>query len=90
MDELLANLAEAIAGCLSVELTVATWRKWFDGNGLTKLQNSTYIWHGLPQKAAKKGEKAGFSAVDFSGELQVTDTEKFRQLSSLALRERAG
>ncbi len=50
-----------------------------DDNGLTKLQNSAYTWHGLPQKAAKKGEKSGFSSIDFSGELQITDPEKFRQ-----------
>lgn len=50
-----------------------------DDNGLTQLQNSAYTWHGLPQKATKKGEKAGFSSVDFTGELQITDPEKFRQ-----------
>jgi len=44
-----------------------------------KLQNSAYTWHGLPQKAAKNGEKSGFSSVDFTGELQITDPEKFRQ-----------
>ncbi|PKD42351.1 type I-E CRISPR-associated protein Cas6/Cse3/CasE [Methylomonas sp. Kb3] len=48
-------------------------------DGLPKLQNSTYAWHGLQQKAVKKGEKSGFSSVDFTGELQITDAEKFRQ-----------
>ena len=47
-------------------------------SGLYKLQNSGYQWHGLPQKA-KHGVKSGFSAVDFTGELQITDVEKFQQ-----------
>lgn len=41
-----------------------------------KLQNSAYRWHALTKKA-EKGEKSGFSSVDFTGELQVTDIEKF-------------
>lgn len=48
-------------------------------DGLPKLQNSAYAWHGLQQKAVKKGEKSGFTSVDFTGELQITDQEKFRQ-----------
>lgn len=48
-------------------------------DGLPKLQNSAYVWHGLQQKAVKKAEKSGFSSVDFSGELQITDVEAFRQ-----------
>jgi len=48
-------------------------------DGLTKLQNSAYLWHGLAQKANKKGDKAGFSSVDFSGELQITDLVAFEQ-----------
>lgn len=48
-------------------------------DGMFKLQNSAYAWHGLQQKISKKGEKAGFSSVDFCGELQITDPEKFRQ-----------
>lgn len=48
-------------------------------DGITKLQNSAYLWHGLPQKANKKGDKAGFSSVDFCGELQITDTAAFEQ-----------
>ncbi|OAI10238.1 type I-E CRISPR-associated protein Cas6/Cse3/CasE [Methylomonas methanica] len=48
-------------------------------DGLPKLQNSTHAWHGLQQKTAKKGEKSGFSSVDFTGELQITDPDKFRQ-----------
>jgi CRISPR system Cascade subunit CasE len=47
--------------------------------GLSKLQNSAYSWHGLAQKARKKGEKSGFSSVDFTGELQITDLGKFQQ-----------
>jgi len=46
-----------------------------DDDGLSKLQNSAYLWHPLP----KKGDKPGFSAVDFCGELEVTDAEKFQQ-----------
>ena len=50
-----------------------------DGYGLNKLQNSAYLWHGLPAKAQKKGDKSGFSAVDFMGELCITDSAKFEQ-----------
>lgn len=49
-----------------------------DPNGLLKLQNSAYTWHDLPQKAVNKNDKPGFSSVDFTGELQITDLEKFR------------
>lgn len=49
-----------------------------DDNGLTRLQNSAYQWHGLSEKAGK-GDKSGFSSVDFTGELQITDVEKFTQ-----------
>ena len=45
----------------------------FDESGLSKLQNSAYQWHALPEK----GKKAGFSSVDFTGELEITDIEKF-------------
>jgi len=46
-----------------------------DDIGLSKLQNSAYQWHGLPEK----GKRAGFSSVDFTGELKITDIEKFKQ-----------
>jgi CRISPR system Cascade subunit CasE len=46
-----------------------------DDAGLCKLQNSAYAWHGLNSK----GKKAGFSSVDFTGQLQITDVEKFEQ-----------
>ncbi len=46
-----------------------------DHSGLSKLQNSAYQWHALPEK----GKQAGFSSVDFTGELQITDVEKFEQ-----------
>jgi CRISPR system Cascade subunit CasE len=46
--------------------------------GLPKLQNSAYRWHELMKKSAK-GKKSGFSSVDFVGELQVSDGEKFTQ-----------
>lgn len=50
-----------------------------DDNGLTKLQNSAYTWHSLLDKTRKKDNKSGFSSVDFSGELQITDIEKFEK-----------
>jgi CRISPR system Cascade subunit CasE len=50
-----------------------------DQNRLLKLQNSAYAWHSLQQKAEKKDGKAGFSSVDFTGELQLTDVFKFEQ-----------
>ncbi|MGZ8942245.1 MAG: type I-E CRISPR-associated protein Cas6/Cse3/CasE [Methylobacter sp.] len=46
-----------------------------DDNGLFKLQNSAYAWHSLNSK----GKKAGFSSVDFTGQLQITDVSKFEQ-----------
>jgi CRISPR system Cascade subunit CasE len=46
-----------------------------DDHGQCKLQSSAYVWHGLNSK----GKKAGFSSVDFTGELQVTDVFKFEQ-----------
>ncbi|MDP1770743.1 MAG: type I-E CRISPR-associated protein Cas6/Cse3/CasE [Methylobacter sp.] len=49
-----------------------------DNNNLSKLQNSTYQWHSLSEKGGK-GDKAGFSSVDFTGELQITDMEKFKE-----------
>ena len=47
-----------------------------DDEGQPKLQSSAYRWHGLLSKAAK-GKKPGFSSVDFTGELQVVDVERF-------------
>lgn len=47
-----------------------------DNWGELKLQNSAYQWHALTGKGAK-GEKAGFSSVDFEGELEITDVETF-------------
>jgi len=47
-----------------------------DGNNQYKLQSSAYRWHALDKKAGKE-EKSGFSSVDFVGELEVTDVEKF-------------
>jgi len=45
-----------------------------DDSGLSKLQTSAYQWHAMPNK----GKRAGFSSVDFTGKLQMTDIEKFR------------
>lgn len=42
-----------------------------------KLQSSGYLWHSLSGKATR-GTKSGFSSVDFTGELEITDITKFR------------
>ncbi|ABW68791.1 CRISPR-associated protein, Cse3 family [Desulfosudis oleivorans Hxd3] len=49
-----------------------------DTHGNLKLQNSAYQWHALTGKAAK-GKKSGFSAVDFTGDLVVSDVEAFKK-----------
>lgn len=49
-----------------------------DDNALSNLQNSAYQWHSLSAKGGK-GDKAGFSSVDFTGELQITDMSKFKE-----------
>jgi len=41
-----------------------------------KLQNSGYCWHSLGKKTGKR-KKAGFSSVDFTGEMTVTDVDTF-------------
>ena len=45
-----------------------------DDNNQYKLQNSAYRWQSLK---AEKGIKSGFSSVDFVGDLEITDVEKF-------------
>ena len=45
-----------------------------DDNDQYKLQNSAYRWHSIK---ADKGIKSGFSSVDFLGDLEITDVEKF-------------
>jgi CRISPR system Cascade subunit CasE len=45
-----------------------------DDNNQYKLQNSAYRWHSIK---ADKGIKSGFSSVDFIGDLEITDVEKF-------------
>jgi CRISPR system Cascade subunit CasE len=42
-------------------------------DNLLKFQAEAYQWHALP----KKGKDAGFSSIDFEGEIEVTDTELF-------------
>jgi len=87
----ISNLPDKLEWAIKAHIDVAL-ENWFKkqgerlgfeliigDDGLTKLQNSTYLWHGLPQKANKKGEKAGFSSVDFSGELQITDMAAFEE-----------
>jgi len=41
-----------------------------------KLQNTGYCWHSLVKKTGKR-KKTGFSSVDFSGEVEVTDVDTF-------------
>ena len=41
-----------------------------------KIQAEGYRWHPMP----KKGREAGFSSVDFEGELQVVDPELFQAM----------
>ncbi|MBE9569345.1 MAG: type I-E CRISPR-associated protein Cas6/Cse3/CasE [Proteobacteria bacterium] len=43
-------------------------------NNQCKLQNSAYRWHSIK---SDKGKKSGFSSVDFLGNLEITDIEKF-------------
>jgi len=45
-----------------------------DHNNQYKLQNSAYRWQSIK---ADKEKKAGFSSVDFLGDLEVTDVKKF-------------
>jgi CRISPR system Cascade subunit CasE len=45
-----------------------------DENNQYKLQNSAYRWHSIK---AGKGIKSGFNSVDFLGDLEITDVEKF-------------
>ncbi|RZB36816.1 MAG: CRISPR system Cascade subunit CasE [Desulfobacteraceae bacterium Eth-SRB2] len=45
-----------------------------DDNNQYKLQNSAYHWHSIK---ADKEKKSGFSSVDFLGDLEITDVEKF-------------
>jgi CRISPR system Cascade subunit CasE len=66
IDTVLENWLKAQGERLGFELVTG-------GDGLSKLQNSAYAWHSLNSK----GKKAGFSSVDFTGQLRVTDTEKF-------------
>ena len=48
-----------------------------DDNNQYKLQNSAYRWHSIK---ADKGIKSGFSSVDFLGDLEITDVEKFTKV----------
>jgi len=89
--EQIAQLADKLEWVLKAQVDTAleNWMKkqgerfgfelLVDDDGLSKLQNSGYLWHGLPAKAKPKGVKSGFSAVDFCGELQITNVQKFEQ-----------
>jgi len=46
---------------------------WDDLKRRLKFQAEGYQWHALP----RKGKDAGFSSVDFEGEIEVMDTELF-------------
>lgn len=74
-----ARIDQALEGWMTKQGERCGFALLTGDDGLPKLQSSAYAWHGLQQKAAKKGEKSGFSSVDFTGELQITDPEKFRQ-----------
>ena len=45
-----------------------------DRNKQFKLQNSAYCWHSIK---ADKRIRSGFSSVDFTGNLEVTDVDRF-------------
>lgn len=47
-----------------------------NGRKRLKFQAEGYRWHAMP----KKGRNAGFSSVDFDGELQVVDPELFQTM----------
>jgi CRISPR system Cascade subunit CasE len=47
-----------------------------NGKKRLKFQAEGYRWHAMP----KKGRDAGFSSVDFEGELQVVDPELFQTM----------
>ncbi len=86
----IANLADKLEWATKVQIDKALENWWcrqgercgfdlvHDQNGSSKLQNSGYYWHALPQKVKKKGDKSGFSTVDLTGELQITDIDKFQ------------
>ncbi len=42
-----------------------------------KLQNTAYQWHAIHKNGAKD-KKSGFSSVDFTGDLIITDVDKFK------------
>lgn len=48
-----------------------------DDNNQSKLQNSAYRWHSIK---AEKEKKSGFSSVDFLGDLEIIDVEKFTKV----------
>lgn len=55
---------------LGFSLVRDSWR------GRLKFQAEGYQWHALP----RKGKTAGFSSVDFEGEIEVTDAELFSKV----------
>jgi CRISPR system Cascade subunit CasE len=73
-----AQVEQALENWLTNQGKRLGFKLSIDGNGLSKLQTSAYQWHGLPTKGSK-GDKSGFSAVDFTGELQITDADNFKQ-----------
>lgn len=86
----IADLGDKLEWAIKAQVDIALESWWqrqgercgfelaHEQNGLSKLQNSGYQWHGLPQKIKQKGDKSGFSSVDFTGELQITDIDKFQ------------
>lgn len=47
-----------------------------DDDNQYRLQNSAYRWHTIK---ADKEKKSGFSSVDFLGDLEITDVDKFTE-----------
>ena len=82
-----SNLADKLEWSLKGQVDTALENWWkrqgercgfelaVDDSDLSQLQNSAYQWHPLPEK----GKHAGFSSIDFTGELQITNVEQFNQ-----------
>ena len=49
-----------------------------DQYGQLKLQTSAYQWHELTQKS-RRGKKSGFCSVDFTGDIEITDADFFKE-----------
>lgn len=82
----IGNLQDRLEWAIKSQID-ATLENWFhnqgerrcgfqlirDNDGMANLQNSAYQWHAIPEK----GKTAGFSSVDLTGEIEVTDVDAF-------------